>query len=385
MTSKRILIVEDSMDVGRMLQSAVKTLSPDFTVTWIRSAEEAILETSRQQLDLLITDIRLPGVDGFELIRRTRKRLPDLRVVIISGLPEHELEKQVRDTKPDAFLRKPVVVSTFLSKVQAIFEIPAQAAEKPAGQAVIETPPAADAPVGTSDSKLSALLAGLQQAVQARMVLLVDAEGVPAADVGAPRSGLAVELKKVRDVLTAADGLSLTGRRGQVILRGAQGDWILQPLGREFTLAMLIAGGGSPIRLALALEEMQRCQAELEATFGAAGGQAAAEAPAEKAPEAAAEKAPQGVAESLPAGQPVAEPAQAAAEPEPEPIPEDPAALEAFAALFGPSEGQPAAQDADAFWESAAGSGGTVQINPSAITFDEAQQMGLTPDDENPA
>lgn len=386
MTNKRILIVEDSMDVGRMLQTAIKTLSSDYTVTWIRSAEEAILETSLHKLDLVVTDIRLPGIDGFELIRRVRRRLPEVHVIIISGLPEHELEKQIREVKPDFVLRKPVVVSTFLDKVLAALN---KAEEKPsAGKTAVG--PGADGGA-VLPSKLTDVLTRLHGASNAQMVLLVDAEGVVAADVGAPKTGLAVEIKKIKDMLAAADGLALAGRKALIVVRGALADWILQPVGSEFTLALLLPAGGSVLRLALALEEIQRAQVDLAASFGLVV------LPPEAAPAAAAVEALPAALETaaeipLPAAEKVDADAdllaalQAAApvvtEPEPEPIPEDPAALEAFAALFGQPEAKPVNQDAASFWESAAEKSGSVSINPEAITFDEAQKLGLAPDED---
>ncbi len=387
MTNKRILIVEDSMDVGRMLQTAIKTLSSEYTVTWIRSAEEAILETSLHKLDLVVTDIRLPGIDGFELIRRVRRRLPEVHVIIISGLPEHELEKQIREVKPDFVLRKPVVVSTFLDKVQAALN---KAEEKAStGKKAVESR-ADDGAV--LPSKLTDVLARLHSAANAQMVLLVDAEGVIAADVGAPKTGLAVEIKKIKDMLAAADGLALAGRKAQIVARGALADWILQPLGREFTLALLLPAGGSVLRLALALEEIQRAQVDLAASFGLP-----LNAPIEMTPAAVAvettlatletaKEIPASAAEKVDADTDLLAALQAAApavpEPEPEPIPEDPAALEAFAALFGQPEAKPVDQDAASFWESAAEKSGSVSINPQAITFDEAQKLGLAPDED---
>lgn len=385
MTNKRILIVEDSMDVGRMLQTAIKTLSSEYTVTWIRSAEEAILETSLHKLDLVVTDIRLPGIDGFELIRRVRRRLPEVHVIIISGLPEHELEKQIREVKPDFVLRKPVVVNTFLDKVQAALN---KAEEKPAtGKKAVE--PRADDGAALP-SKLTDVLIRLHSAANAQMVLLVDAEGVVAADVGAPKTGLAVEIKKIKDMLASADGLALAGRKAQIVVRGALADWILQPLGREFTLALLLPAGGSVLRLALALEEIQRAQVDLAASFGQVvmPPEAAQAAVVETSPAALeiVEETPAPAAEKLDADASLLAALQAVAPVapvvEPEPIPEDPAALEAFAALFGQPEAKPVDQDAASFWESAAEQSGSVSINPEAITFDEAQKLGLAPDED---
>jgi len=396
MANKRILIVEDSMDIGRMLQSAIATLDSSYEVTWMRSAEEAILETSRHKLDLVVTDIRLPGIDGFELIRRVRRRLPDVRVIVVTGLAERDLRKQVLEVKPDAVLEKPVQVSVFLERVKAALEM---GEAKPAP--VVQTSPVNSMQLDHEiPLKLTDLLSRLHLASGAQMVLLLDAEGSLAADVAAPQTGLAVESKRLKNILSEASGLTFAGKRAQVVVRGTQAEWILQPVGSEFTLALLLPAGGSLLRLALALEEIQKAQNDLVAFFGKTPGktgplseaslpqkavaQAPAETPvdsaqtndllaalkaAEPAPAAVVDKAPQVVEKAPP-------------EPAPEPVVEDPAALEAFASLFSQAEAAPAVTDADSFWESAAESKRAFTGIADAITFEEAQQMGLTPDED---
>ncbi len=388
MSQKRILIVEDSMEIGRMLQAALKTMNTEYAVTWMRSAEEAILETSRHNLDLVITDIRLPGIDGFELIRRIRRRLPLVHVIIVSGLPEHELRKQVAEVKPDVVLVKPVEVNRFLQAVTDVLEAAPASAPAPEAQKAPETSPdTVNTPVSAppaDSSRLSELLTRLHTAAGAQMVLLLDAEGVNAADVGAPQKGLAVESKAIRDVLAATGGLTLTGPRSQMIVRGTRADWILQPVGTEFTLALLLPGGSSLLRLAVALEEVSRAHEDLRVYFGqpVPARQTASE-PA--APQTASAAQPQPSAQAAqPAAQ--AEPAAPATvqppEPEPEPVVEDPAALEAFAALFGEASAPAPQTDAASFWDSALEGGPQVSINPQAITFEQAQQMGLAPGSE---
>ena len=64
----RILIVDDQRDITRMLRLAVEALGRGYSVADVPSAEEALLEVRRAAVDLLITDLRLPGISGLELI-----------------------------------------------------------------------------------------------------------------------------------------------------------------------------------------------------------------------------------------------------------------------------------------------------------------------------
>ena len=83
MAEKHVLIVDDAIELGRLLQSAVQTLDASLKLTVVPSAEEAILASSRHTVQLLISDVRLPGMSGFDLAERLRKRNPNLEVILI--------------------------------------------------------------------------------------------------------------------------------------------------------------------------------------------------------------------------------------------------------------------------------------------------------------
>lgn len=86
MGMKRVLIVDDAIDLGRMLQDALKVMHPEIPITVVPSAEEALLELTRFSFDLLVTDLRLPGMNGLELIRKIRVRQPNIKVILMTAL-----------------------------------------------------------------------------------------------------------------------------------------------------------------------------------------------------------------------------------------------------------------------------------------------------------
>lgn len=137
---KRVLIVDDAIDLGRLLQDALKVSRPDTPITVVPSAEEALLEASRFQFDLLVTDLRLPGMSGLDLIRKIRVRQPGIKVILITALmPEDRLVRQKDEVRPDIFLRKPITVGSFLESVESLIGAP-EAPEEDYGIAVQTTP-----------------------------------------------------------------------------------------------------------------------------------------------------------------------------------------------------------------------------------------------------
>ena len=114
----RILIVDDQQEVRSMLRSGIETLGSEFSVVTVPSGEEAVLEISMQKFDLLVTDVRLPGISGLEVLRRMRTSYPDLKIILITGVLDPVIRRNVADAGADAFFLKPIEVADFLDAVE---------------------------------------------------------------------------------------------------------------------------------------------------------------------------------------------------------------------------------------------------------------------------
>jgi len=115
---KHILIIDDQHEVRRMLRAGIETLDPEYKVLDLPSAEESLVVISVQPVDLLITDIGLPGISGLELMQKVRKRNPGLKLILITGLPDPVVRQQVADAGAEAYFMKPVPMAAFLEAVQ---------------------------------------------------------------------------------------------------------------------------------------------------------------------------------------------------------------------------------------------------------------------------
>jgi two-component system, cell cycle sensor histidine kinase and response regulator CckA len=117
-----VLLVEDE-DVVRTL--AAKTLSDrGYEVLAAEHADAAceIWRERKQDVDLLVTDIIMPGRDGKQLSQTLRKDRPDMRVLFMSGYDDQLLsEHDVFDDRPD-FIPKPFAVETFALKVREVLD-----------------------------------------------------------------------------------------------------------------------------------------------------------------------------------------------------------------------------------------------------------------------
>jgi len=85
MGAARILVVDDEKVVRWSLERDLSACG--FEVTAFETGEEAIEELGRASYDLLLLDVRLPGVSGLEALRRVREARPELPVIMISAFP----------------------------------------------------------------------------------------------------------------------------------------------------------------------------------------------------------------------------------------------------------------------------------------------------------
>lgn len=114
MTSRRntIAIVDDD---ARLLESLSDLLQSAGYEARAYSSAGMLLAGGLMELDLLITDIGMPGTDGFELREMVTKERPDLPVFLITG--RHEIADQDRAKVNSGFFRKPFDAQQLLAAV----------------------------------------------------------------------------------------------------------------------------------------------------------------------------------------------------------------------------------------------------------------------------
>jgi FixJ family two-component response regulator len=373
MPRKRVVIVDDQHEVRRMLHAWMETLRPAVEVLSMPSAEEALLEAARKPVDLLIADIRLPGITGFELKDKIQRRYPDLKVILITGVTDPRVRKQVATAGAYAFFIKPIDMPDFLD-----------AAERALGLVETMLPAApiakAEKPAPPLESRLRDLRAGLKAeaavVLTAQGQILEQAGNIPGLTADSPFTlallGAFHASTRVSDAVGAITVQSFT------IYKGPQYDLVLVPLGPAHCLA-----------LALPLNPAQPVPAEaLAIVYNAFPGLMESLDRLEQAHVQAAaslEEVQQALPVDLIVGKtaPLGEPTPAAASPAAEELSES--EISELESLFQ-GRRQPVIssllgdQDLETFWDTAADEAGSKAGSPSsALSFEEARRLGLAP------
>ena len=113
-----ILIVEDEHAVARGIQYALQ--QEGYEVAVARSGEEGLEIATRQAPDLVVLDVRLPGMDGFEVLRRLRAAGAKMPVLVLTARDD-EVDKVIGlELGADDYLTKPFGLRELMSRIKAL-------------------------------------------------------------------------------------------------------------------------------------------------------------------------------------------------------------------------------------------------------------------------
>jgi len=105
---KNILVVDDEIEVTDYLKLELEERCSDFIVICKNRGYEALKQVMKGDIDLLLTDIAMPDMDGYELYSRTKELKEDLPVIMMTGFgydPNHVVVKSKKDGLHDVLFK----------------------------------------------------------------------------------------------------------------------------------------------------------------------------------------------------------------------------------------------------------------------------------------
>ena len=118
---KKILIADDEPDILEIIQFNLRT--EGYEVFTAKNGDEAIDEAKKNQPDLIILDIMMPGKNGIDVcnILRMQPAFKDTLIVFLTALSDEGTEIRGLETGADDYLTKPISPKILVSKVNALF------------------------------------------------------------------------------------------------------------------------------------------------------------------------------------------------------------------------------------------------------------------------
>jgi HD-like signal output (HDOD) protein len=174
MTSKRLLFVDDDRMVLAGLRRALHDMREEWEMTFAASGQEALETMGQSAFDAVITDMRMPSMDGAELLERIKERYPEVIRIVLSGQSEKE-----------AVLRSIVPAHQYLAKPCDIRELKLRLSQTFASRDVVRNPSIAAAIARLrSIPSLPKIYGELTAALRAETTSLGQIEDIVAKDVG---------------------------------------------------------------------------------------------------------------------------------------------------------------------------------------------------------
>ncbi len=116
----RVLIVDDEEQLARAFRR--KLTAEGYVVTTASSAEEGLSLTEKQTFDVALLDIRLPGIDGVQLLEKLRKQEPTMEVIMLTGHASVDTAIQSMKLGAYDYLSKPCKLNELTQVIMKAYE-----------------------------------------------------------------------------------------------------------------------------------------------------------------------------------------------------------------------------------------------------------------------
>jgi len=341
------MIVDDQREISRLLRSALATLEHKLEIVEMLSGEEAILDATRNTVDLLVADYKLPGISGIQLMNKIRDFHPAAKVILITGLSDPKVRKEVANAGADAFFLKPISIADFMDSVERVLGLV---------ETILPLEPILKNDEDDERKGLADLLSGLRQDINAQALLLLNDRGRVLACAGDfPEKNQEVSLiASLMAIYSAGQKVSqLIGDRVNTsfhIFAGGIYDLIFVPV--NSTHAILLVGNNLAGEKVL-IENIHHCSATrpaIEAYLVALDGPVIPYIKS-KPVESELEQAPGSMGEDL-------------------------------ESLLTGEKSKVRTDELNAFWSEAADGQPAAPLNADGLSYDQARQLGLAPQDD---
>jgi DNA-binding response OmpR family regulator len=103
---RRILIIEDDEEMRSLLEDFFE--EEGFETDSVGNGSEALRILVREIFDVVITDIRMPGLTGLEIIAGVRRLQPETSIIVITAFGSEEVHQKAIERGADSYLEKPL-------------------------------------------------------------------------------------------------------------------------------------------------------------------------------------------------------------------------------------------------------------------------------------
>jgi DNA-binding response OmpR family regulator len=117
MKEMKVLLVDDEQKFVQALSERLQMR--DLENETVYDGEQALSFVDDKEPDVMVLDLKMPGIDGMEVLRRVKKKFPAIRVIILTGHGTDRDEEESRRMGVFDYLKKPVDIEVLVSRIKA--------------------------------------------------------------------------------------------------------------------------------------------------------------------------------------------------------------------------------------------------------------------------
>ena len=120
MSQETILVVDDEPEQRKVFKGFLA--KEGYTIIEAESCDDGIEKIKQHDIDLALIDMIMPGDSGLHCLKYAKKKHPDMRVIMMSGIIPEDIGKDSTDMGADAFFKKPLHKEELLASVRKLLE-----------------------------------------------------------------------------------------------------------------------------------------------------------------------------------------------------------------------------------------------------------------------
>jgi CheY-like chemotaxis protein len=114
---KNVLLVDDDHEMLIALKEGFQKFKDSFSILLASDGLKAVESLKKNTISLVVTDLKMPGMDGFELLAHIMEHYPDIPVTIITGYSTPEMERLAREGGAVGYIAKPFLIENLARQI----------------------------------------------------------------------------------------------------------------------------------------------------------------------------------------------------------------------------------------------------------------------------
>jgi two-component system, OmpR family, response regulator CpxR len=115
----KVLLVDDEREFVHMLSDRLEMR--DLGAAVVYDGEQALAAINEEEPEVMVLDLKMPGIDGIEVLRRVKSEHPNVEVIVLTGHGSEEVKQKCMDLGACAYLEKPVDIDTLTKTMKAAY------------------------------------------------------------------------------------------------------------------------------------------------------------------------------------------------------------------------------------------------------------------------